>query len=57
MKIARRLQRNLDRVGVVTRVEIENGVVFVRGENDSAGKPFNIRIRNISLAAGSQALN
>jgi hypothetical protein len=54
MQIARRIQRNLDRIGVATRVEIENGAVFVRGD-DGKGKPFNIRVRNVGLAG--QALN
>jgi hypothetical protein len=31
MEIARRVQLNLERVGVTAKLETENGVVFVRG--------------------------
>jgi hypothetical protein len=39
MKIARRVQRNLERVGVAATIETKGDLVFVRGL-DSKGQPF-----------------
>jgi hypothetical protein len=50
MTIARRVQKNLKRVGVTAKIEVEGGVVFVRGV-DRKGEPFNIRVRTIAFDA------
>ncbi len=43
MKIARRVQKNLRRIGVASTIEVKDDMTVVSGK-DRNGKPLNVRI-------------
>jgi hypothetical protein len=49
MKIARRIQQNLRRIGVASAIEVRDNAIVVSGLQKD-GKPFSIRLRQPSIA-------